>query len=81
METRPVLPIFGFERLGVNRICAFHITRNPASGRVLEKAGFRREGLLRQRVRKWGVFEDVVVLAVLREDWLENERQAPGKRT
>ena len=36
--------------------------------RVLEKIGMRREGLLRQRVRKWGRFEDVVVCAVLRGD-------------
>jgi RimJ/RimL family protein N-acetyltransferase len=60
---------FGFEQVGVNRIYAYHMTRNPASGRVLAKAGFRREGLLRQRVRKWGVFEDVVTLAILRQDW------------
>ena len=45
------------------------MVRNPASGRVLEKIGMKREGLLRQRVRKWGVFEDVVLLAILREEW------------
>ena len=56
----------GFEQLGLNRIYAHHMVRNPASGRVLAKIGMKREGLLRQRVRKWGVFEDVVLLAVLR---------------
>lgn len=60
---------FGFEQLRLNRIYAYHLTRNPASGRVLEKAGFQREGLLRQRVRKWGVFEDVALLALLRDEW------------
>jgi RimJ/RimL family protein N-acetyltransferase len=45
------------------------MARNPASGNVLKKNGFVQEGLLRQRVRKWGVFEDVVLLAILREDW------------
>lgn len=60
---------FGFEQLGVNRICAYHMTRNAASGRALERAGFQREGILRQRVRKWGVFEDVVALAILRAEW------------
>lgn len=59
---------FGFESLGLNRICAHHMTRNPAAGKVLLAAGMQREGLLRQRVRKWGVYEDVVVYAVLRED-------------
>jgi len=40
-------------------------------GGVLEKIGMKREGLLRQRIRKWGVFEDVVILAILRGDWSE----------
>ncbi len=60
---------FGFDNLGLNRLYAFHMLRNPASGRVLQKNGFRREGLLRQRVRKWGRFEDVALWAILREDW------------
>jgi len=58
----------GFETLGLNRIYAHHMTRNLSSGRVLERVGMRREGLLRQRVLKWGRFEDVVIYAVLRED-------------
>ena len=60
---------FGFEQLGLNRIYAHHMVRNPASGRVLTNVGMKQEGLLRQRVRKWGVFEDVVLLAVLRSEW------------
>lgn len=59
---------FGFEDLGLNRIYAHHMVRNPAAGQVLLHIGMRREGLLRERVRKWGVFEDVVVYAMLRED-------------
>jgi hypothetical protein len=43
---------FGFERLNLNRVHAHHMVRNPASGRVLEKLGMKREGALRQRVRK-----------------------------
>ncbi len=59
----------GFEEHGLNRIYAHHMVRNPASGRVLEKVGMQQEGVLRQRVRKWGVFEDVVLQAVLRADF------------
>lgn len=62
---------FAFERLKLNRVYAHHMVRNPASGRVLEKIGMRPEGVLRQCVRKWGVFEDVVILAILRADWSE----------
>ncbi|MCU0833429.1 MAG: GNAT family N-acetyltransferase [Chromatiaceae bacterium] len=57
-----------FVTLGLNRVYAFHMVRNPASGQVLAKLGMRQEGLLRQKVRKWGRFEDVVARAVLRED-------------
>ena len=60
---------FGFEQLGLNRIYAHHMVRNPASGRVLARIGMKQEGLLRQRVRKWEVFEDVVLMALLREGW------------
>ena len=60
---------YGFEVLGLNRLYAYHMVRNPACGRVLEKNGFIQEGLLRQRVRKWGQFEDVMVRAILRQEW------------
>ena len=57
-----------FDSLGLNRIVAHHMVRNPASGRVLSRLGFRKEGLLRERVKKWGVYEDVVLMALLRRD-------------
>jgi RimJ/RimL family protein N-acetyltransferase len=44
------------------------MVRNPAAGRVLAKLGFRHEGLLRERVRKWGIYEDVLLMALLRRD-------------
>ena len=59
---------FGFEQLGLNRIYAHHMARNPAAGRVLLHIGMQQEGFLRERVRKWGVYEDVVLYAILRED-------------
>lgn len=60
---------YGFEDLGLNRLYAYNMLRNPASGRVLEKNGFKQEGLLRQRVRKWGQYEDVVLSAILQQEW------------
>jgi len=70
---------YAFEQLHLNRIVAYHMVRNPASGRALEKIGMKREGMLRQCVRKWGRFEDVVVMAVLRDDWIRDSKPAePG---
>ena len=63
---------FGFEQLPLNCIYAHHMVRNPASGHVLARIGMQREGLLRQMVRKWGRFEDVVPLSILREDWMRS---------
>lgn len=60
---------FGFRRLKVNRIEAQHETDNPASGRVMEKAGMRREGVLRSRLFNKTRFVDVALYAILRADW------------
>jgi ribosomal-protein-alanine N-acetyltransferase len=56
---------FGFGSLGLHRIMARHLARNPSSGRVMEKLGMTKEGVLRHHVLKWGEFEDLVVYAVL----------------
>jgi len=61
---------FGFEKLHLNRVTAYHMVRNAASRRVLTRLGFQGEGLLRQRIRKWGVFEDVLAYALLRAEYL-----------
>jgi len=67
---------YAFEELRLNRVYAHHMVRNPTSGRVLEKLGMKREGLLRQGVRKWGAFEDLVLMAILREDWVRMSGKA-----
>lgn len=46
-----------------------HLTRNPASGRVMQKLGMSREGLLRQYVLNRGVFDDLVMYSILRSDF------------
>jgi ribosomal-protein-alanine N-acetyltransferase len=59
---------YGFEVLGLHRIYAAHLTRNPASGRVLQKLGMTYEGCARQHVQKWDVFEDVAMYGILRSE-------------
>ena len=60
---------YGFVERELNRIHACHLSRNPASGRVLEKLGMAHEGTLRQHVLKWGIYEDLELRGVLRADW------------
>jgi [ribosomal protein S5]-alanine N-acetyltransferase len=59
---------FAFGALGLHRVHAMHLTRNPASGRVMQKIGMTQEGVLRQHVRKWDVFEDVALYGILRTE-------------
>jgi RimJ/RimL family protein N-acetyltransferase len=62
---------YGFEELNLNRIQAQHLTRNPASGRVMQKAGMKFEGVLRQCVCRRGVFEDLAMYSILRQELAE----------
>lgn len=57
-----------FEESDILRIQAEVFGWNAASCRLLEKAGFQREGVLRQRVWKNGVLADGILYALLRED-------------
>jgi RimJ/RimL family protein N-acetyltransferase len=58
-----------FELIGVNRVSATYLARNPASGRVMEKLGMQPEGVLRQSILKWGVYEDLALRSILRSEW------------
>lgn len=69
---------YGFTVLGLNRIYARHLSRNPSSGRVMEKIGIKYEGCLRQHVRKWGVFEDLKTYAILKSEY---ESQSSSRAT
>lgn len=72
--TRAVIR-YGFETLGLNRISGCHMTRNPASGRIFEKLGMKKEGILRQATRKWGKFEDIAVYGLLRSEFMEHNEK------
>lgn len=68
-EAAALLLNYGFDRLGLRRIHAQYLARNPASGRVLEKLGFKAEGLLRQHSMKWGRPEDLKLVGLLSDEW------------
>jgi ribosomal-protein-alanine N-acetyltransferase len=60
---------YAFESLQPKRMQARVIAGNDASVRVLEKLGFRAEGVLRAALLRRGKFEDVHIFAMLREEW------------
>jgi RimJ/RimL family protein N-acetyltransferase len=69
---------FGFGDLHLNRIFANHFTRNPASGRVLQKLGMKHEGIRRQHSRRWGEFLDSHSYGILRHEWEANQARSEG---
>ncbi|MCY3778984.1 MAG: GNAT family protein [Chloroflexi bacterium] len=60
---------FGFETLKLNRIEAGHFEHNIASGRVMQKADMRFEGVRRQAFWHRDRFKDAHWYAILREDY------------
>ena len=62
---------FAFRTVGLHRLQAAVMPRNPASQRVLEKVGFRREGMAQRYLCIAGQWEDHVIFAVTAEEWQE----------
>ena len=62
---------FAFGQLGLNKIVAECLDRNPASARVLEKIGMLQEGFLKKHFRKNVTEEycDVRVFGLLKATW------------
>lgn len=50
---------FGFNKLKLYRIQADNDSDNPGSGRALEKAGFKKEGIRKHTCKKKGKFVDL----------------------
>lgn len=59
---------YGFDEIGLHRIEAHINADNAASLRMHEKCGYKREGLLRQAVYKNGLFKDVIIMSVFKEE-------------
>lgn len=59
---------YGFEQFSLTRIYALPYAANVASHRVLEKAGYVREGLLRRSAIKDGIVLDQVLFAITDRD-------------
>ena len=59
---------YAFDDLGLHRVQANVMTKNPRSARVLIKAGFRKEGLALRYLEIAGRWEDHDLYAVTVED-------------
>jgi len=58
-----------FEELKVNKVYAHHFIENAASGKVMKKAGMKKEGILRQNVKKGEKYFDTPVFGILKNEF------------
>ena len=58
-----------FDVMEINRIEAQHEITNPSSGRVMEKCGMRKEGVMRRADRNNQGIVDCCIHAILRDEW------------
>ena len=62
---------YGFKQRNLNRIFARHMTKNPASGRVMQKIGMKYEGTLRQSILRFGKYEDAAIYGILKDEYAD----------
>ncbi|MGD1880425.1 MAG: GNAT family N-acetyltransferase [Kiloniellaceae bacterium] len=74
-EAAQALVVYGFEKLGAEALNSGHFADNPASGRVLEKAGFRANGIARHWSEARQVFVDANRFLLTRESWQQARQQ------
>lgn len=50
---------WAFEDLKLNRVFGRYLMRNKASGRVMQKAGLKHEGIFIEDILKWDIYENL----------------------
>jgi len=68
-EATRLINKYAFETLGLNRVYLRVYDFNPRAIRAYEKAGYKREGLLREDHFNAGKFWDVWTMGILRADY------------
>jgi len=69
IEAMKAFLAFAFEQVGMRRLEAEIDPRNVSSVKLLDRLGFVREGLLRQRWAMKGEVRDSGLYGLLREEW------------
>jgi RimJ/RimL family protein N-acetyltransferase len=69
-EAESLLLNYAFGDLNLRKISANIFAENIASLKAAAKNGFREEGRLKRHIFKNGDYQDLVVLAVFKEEWV-----------
>ena len=62
---------FVFNELRLNKLMSEVLAFNERVVKIKEKCGSQIEGVLRQHIKKGNKYNDVVVMGILRDEWLE----------
>ena len=62
---------YAFEELKMKRVSAKALERHEYAIRYMQKAGFRKEGLMRKCVFKNGEYQNIWMLSILEEEYKE----------
>ena len=64
---------YSFRTLNLHRIFARHMSKNPASGRIMQKIGMTYEGTLREAEIRWGARDSICFYGILRHEWATDQ--------
>lgn len=80
-EAVELISAFAFDVENLHRLEAACLPANQRSTALLERIGFRREGLLRKYLKIAGTFEDHALYALLAEEWRERSARTRAAST
>ena len=80
-EVTKLMVEYGFEILNLNRIQLHVSLENPRGVHIYEKAGFVKEGVLRQAMYHYDRYSDFYVMGILREDYYKSKSKKNSEKT
>jgi len=74
-EALDALVDYGFREMRLNRIEATVDPENVRCLRLMDRCGFRREGVLREKYYYKSKFHDDIILSILKSEWIMERRR------
>jgi RimJ/RimL family protein N-acetyltransferase len=72
-EAVKLLLDYAFKDLNLERVHLHVLADNQRAVRTYTKCGFQHEGILRKAAYVDGCYRDIVIMAVLREEWVKHQ--------
>lgn len=64
-----------FDEMGFNRLCGYALGINSMLLKLVKLCGMEEEGILRQHIYKDGIFHDVTVVGLTKDQWQIKKQQ------